>query len=132
LQIQSADALDHLGIGFARHPAELVGAAVGERDAGVVFRDAGNQADGIGEIGSFGGDDKGRVHLNRHRQFPPRTIIDNATLGREVEAALLLVLGAALKVAIAENLEVDQPQADGQQPQTQESRQGEEPEFRAV
>ena len=133
LQIQRADALNHFGIGLSRHPAKgLVGAAVGEHDAGIVFRDARNQADGIGKVGSFRGHHEGRVHLDGHRQLTSSAIVDNAAFRRKIKAALLLVLRAALEIAVAENLEIDQPQTDRQQPQAKQSRQGVEPESCAV
>jgi hypothetical protein len=54
--------------------------------------------------------------LNRHRQFTSGPVIDNATLRREIEAALLLVLSPPFKFAVAENLEIDETQADHQKP----------------
>jgi hypothetical protein len=55
--------------------------------------------------------------LNGHRQFTSGTVVDNATLRRKIEAALLLVLGPSLKFAVAENLEIDETQADHQKPE---------------
>src|SRR5260370_4303899 len=101
LQVQRADTFNHFRISLTRHPAEgLVGAAVSEDDAGIVFRDARNQADGVGKIGSFRGHHEGRVHLNGHGQLTPSPIVDDAALRGEIEAALLLVLGAALELYI--------------------------------
>src|SRR5208282_3368504 len=86
----------------------------------------------ISEIGSFRRHDERRVHLDRHRQFTPRAIVDDAALRRKIEAPLLLVLGAALEIDVAENLKINQPQTDRQQPEAQESRQDVEPESCAV
>ncbi len=122
LQVQCADAIDLFGVSLSCHPAEgLVGAAVREYDAGIVFGDARNQADGIGEIGSFRGHHEGRVHLDGHRQLTAGAIVDDAAFRRKIEAALLLVLGAALEIAVAENLQIDEPQTDRQQPQAKQS-----------
>jgi len=98
--------------------------AIGENHARIVFRDAGNQADSIGEIGGFGRYDEGRVHVDGHRQLVASTIVDNAAARREVEAALLLVLRAALEIAVAEYLEINQANADDHHPQAEQSRQG--------
>src|SRR5208283_4798726 len=133
LQIQRTDALNHFRIGLACHPAEsLVSTAVRQHNSRIVLSNACNQADGISEIGSFRRHDERRVHLDRHRQFTPRAIVDDAALRRKIEAPLLLVLGAALEIAVAENLKINQPQTDRQQPEAQESRQDVEPESCAV
>src|SRR6202521_4271292 len=133
LQIQRPDALNHFGIRLPCHPTEgLVGATIGEHGAGIVFRDARNQADRIGKVGSFRGHHEGRVHLDGHCQLTSSAIVDNAALRRKIKAALLLVLRAAFEIAIAKDLEIDQPQTDRQQPQAKQSRQGVEPESCAV
>jgi len=44
------------------------------------------------------------------------------------ETALLLVQSATLEIAVTEDLEINQPQTDDQQPEAQQSRQGVEPE----
>ena len=49
-------------------------------------------------------------------------VVDDAALGGEFEAALLLMLGAALEVAVAEDLQVDEPDADDDEPETEASR----------
>ena len=133
LQVHRLDALDHFHIGFTRNPAKrLSGAAVGEDDPGIVPGDAGNQTNGVGQIGDFGRNSEGRVHLDRHGQFASGAVEDDAALGREIKAALRLVGGAAGEVAVAEDLEVDQAETDGDEPQAKKRREGVEPEFRAV
>ncbi len=120
-------------VGFAGYPAEgLAGAAVGEDDAGIVLGDAGNQADRVGEIGDFRGHGEGRVHLDRHGEFASGPVEDDAALRREIEAALRLVVGTLPELAVAEDLEVDQAEADGNEPQAEKSGEGVEPEFRVV
>jgi hypothetical protein len=48
----------------------------------------------------------------------PGAIINDPAFWRELEAALLLMLGAALEIAVAENLEIDEAQADDDEPET--------------
>ena len=129
LQIQRADAVNHFRIRFPRNPTKsLVGLAVSEDDAGIVIGDTGNQADSIGQVRCFRGYNEGRIDLNGHRQLAAGAIVDDSAFWREIEAALLLALGAVFKVSITKDLEIDQTQADGQQPETKQSRQGVEPE----
>jgi hypothetical protein len=46
-----------------------------------------------------------------------RAIVNDSAFGRELEAALLLVLGPALELAIAKDLEIDEAQADDDEPE---------------
>ena len=118
---------------FARHPAEsFMGFTVGEHHARIVFSDAGDQADGVGQVGRFCGHDEGGVHLDGHGQLVAGAIVDDAAARREFEAALLLVLGAALEVAVTENLKIDEAQADDNEPQAEESGEKVEPEARVI
>ena len=107
-------------------------AAVREHNPRIIFSNARNQADGVRKIGRFRRHHKGRVHLDGHRQLPPRAVIDNSALRREIKTALLLMLRPPLKIAVTKNLQINQPQADRQQPETQKSRQSIEPESCAV
>src|ERR1019366_379247 len=74
------------------------------------------------------GHHEGRVHLDGHRQLTASAIVDDPAFRRKVEAALLLVLGAALEIAVAENWQRGEQQTDRRQPQAKQSRQGVEPE----
>ena len=48
-------------------------------------------------------------------------VVNDAALGGDVDAALLLVLGALLKVAVTEDLQVDETQADDAAPEKKDS-----------
>jgi len=47
----------------------------------------------------------------------PAAVVDDATLGGKFNRALLLVLGALDEISIAENLQLDQSEADGAAPE---------------
>ena len=117
LQIQSTNALDGLGIGFACDPAKrFVSAAISQDEARVFTRNACDQRDRIGKVGHLAGHGKGRIHHDGHGQFVALAVEDNAALGGHVDRTLLLVVGALLEIAVAEDLQIDQTQADHAQP----------------
>ena len=59
LKIESTDAGGGFGVGFSRDPTEcFVSLAVREEDPRIVVRDAGDQADHVGQVGRFGGTTK--------------------------------------------------------------------------
>ena len=53
----------------------------------------------------------------------PCAVVDDAPLGRDVDCALLLLLGTLLKISVAENLQIDQAQANGAEPEKKETSQ---------
>src|ERR1700733_1822560 len=133
LEIQRPYALDYLRIRLARDPAErLVDTTIGQHHPRIILRDPRNQAHRIRQVGSLRRHNERRIHPDRHRQLAPCAIVDDAAFRREIEAALLLMLRAPLEISVAKNLQVNQPQADRQQPQAQQSRQSINPESCAV
>src|SRR5438270_1186496 len=93
----------------------------------IIAQDFSKQGGGGGGIGNFAGDGEDGIHHDRHRQLVPITVVDDAALGSNVEAALLLALGPLDIVAILENLQAEQTAAYDQQPDDKNSRQKIEP-----
>jgi hypothetical protein len=128
LQVQRLDAFNGLVVGFARHPAEsFVIAAVGEHHIVIFAGNTRNQGNRGGKIFYFGRHGESRIDQHRHRQFVAGAVIDDAALGGERNLALLLVLGLLHKAAVAKNLQINQPAADGHAPQQEHRAQQIEP-----
>ena len=75
----------------------------------------------FGEVGRFRGHDESRVDLDRHRQFAAGAVVDDAAFRGEIKTALLLMLGAALEIAVTEDLQIDEAHADDQKPEAKKS-----------
>jgi len=60
-----------------------------------------------------------RIYLHRHRQLMPGAIVDDATLSRDVDGALLLVLRALFEVAVSKDLQIDEAEANERAPAQQ-------------
>ena len=76
-----------------------------------------------GKIGHFRGHGEHRIHRDRHRQLASGAIVDDAAFRGNFGGALLLVLRPGFKIAVAENLQVNQAQADRAGPEQQDPRQ---------
>ena len=72
------------------------------------------------------------IHGDRHRQFAARAVVDDAALGCDFRGALLLALRSLLEISVAENLQIDQAQADAAGPEHKDPAQQVEPFVRAV
>ena len=70
----------------------LCALAVGQHSRGSSLGDAGDQGNGAGKIRNFRGHGESRIHRDRHGQFTPGAIVDDAALGRDFIGALLLML----------------------------------------
>ena len=117
-QVEFADAAGGLGIGFAGHPAESApGFALRQDFARIRFRNAGDQRDGAGQVRNIRRDGKGGIDRNRHRKFPASAVKDDAAARGNCFSALLLTLGASLKISVAEDLEINESQADSCTPE---------------
>ena len=119
LQLQRIDALDGLVVGLARHPAErLVRAAVRQHHVVVIAGDARDERNRGGKIFDFGGHGERGIDQHRHRQLVAGAVVDDSALGGQRNRPLLLVSRLLDEPAVAENLQVDQPPADGRHTRT--------------
>ena len=133
LQVQGANSINDVRVGFSRDPAEsLVSPAVGQHHARVPAADARNQRDGIGQIGNLAGNGEGRIDQDRHGERVALAVVDDTALGGDIHRALLLLVGALLEISVAENLKVNQAQADGAEPQDEQTSQKVEPVIRTI
>jgi hypothetical protein len=120
-QVQRAYAVSDLGVSFSRNPAESpCSFALGKQFPRVNLGNARDQRYCSRKIGYFGGHREHRIHRNRHRQFASGTVINNSALCRHIGGPLLLVLRPGEEVAITEDLQVDQPDADRPSPEQQD------------
>ena len=118
LQPQRTDALDGLVVRLASDPAEgLVSAAVGEHDVIVIPGNSSDQRDCSGEIFDLGRHRESRIHHHRHGEFTASAVVDDAPLGCKRNRALLLMSCLLYEFSVAEDLQVDQTSADGDEPQ---------------
>src|SRR5581483_308916 len=77
------------------------------------------QAGGSLRIGDLAGNGEYGVHGDGHGQLVAVAVVDDAAPRSDLDGALLLALRALQPVAVAEDLELDQTQADGAAPQEQ-------------
>src|SRR5437764_2715355 len=118
LQSQRTDALDGLVVRLASDPAEgLVSAAVREHDVIVIPGNSSDQRDCSGEIFDLGRHRESRIHHHRHGEFTASAVVDDAPLGCKRNRALLLMPCLLYESSVAEDLQVDQTSADGDEPQ---------------
>ncbi len=132
-QIHGPDAVRGFSVRLARDPAE--GArrfAFGQQLARVGLGNARHQGDGSGKIGHFRRYGEHRIHRNRHRQFASGAVVDDSPLRGNFGSALLLVLGSLLEVAVTEDLQIDQAQANGSGPEHKHCAQQVKPFVRVV
>ena len=85
-----------------------------------------------GEVRNFGGDGENGIHRDRHRQFASGAVVDDSSLGGNFLGALLLVLRPGFIIAVAEDLEINQAQADRAGPEHQDCSQQVKPFVRGV
>ncbi len=85
-----------------------------------------------GQVRNFRGHREYGIHRDRHGQLAAGAVVDDSALGCDFRGALLLVLRSLLEIAVAENLQIDQAQADGAGPEHQDCRQQVESFVRAV
>ncbi len=112
-----ADAVRGFGIGFARDPAESTSRlAFGQQFPRIGFDNASDQRYGSRQIGDVGGHGEHGIHGNGHRQLTTGTVINDSSLGCDFRGALLLALSSLFEVAIAEDLQIDEAQADSAGP----------------
>src|SRR5437588_9363089 len=133
LEIKPLDTLRNFRIGLACDPAKRARSlALGQDFARIFFRYASDEGNRLCQVRNFCGNGESRVYIDGHREFAARPVVDDAALGRNFNGALLLVLGALFELAVLEDLQVDQAQADGKKPQQQNSAQEVEPELRTA
>ena len=132
-QVQGANSLGCFGVDFARDPGEVFLRLHPRQDLlGVAVEHAGEDGSGVGLIGNFQGNSVNGVDQHRHGQFLAIAIIDNATLGRNLNAAQLLAGGAQHKRVALEHLQVNQPGRDGQHPKPEQTAKQHQPRPYAV
>jgi len=104
-----------------------VRAAVSEHNVIVVARDACDERNRGGKIFNFGRHGERRIDQHRHRQFMAGAIVDNSALRCQRNRPLLLMSRLLDEPAVAENLEIDEPPADGHTPQQEHGSEKVEP-----
>ena len=121
-QVEVADAIGGFGVDFARDPGEILLRFHSRQDfRGVGVQHAGENGSGRRLVGDFGGNGINGVDQHRHRQFLAIAIINNAALGRDLDLALLLALGA-LHIGVAlKDLQISEPAADGKYPDCEQT-----------
>src|SRR5439155_11398678 len=85
--------------------------------ARIGFRNSGDQRDSSGQVRNIRRNSKGGIDRNRHRKFPASAVKDDAAARGNCFSALLLTLGASLKISVAEDLEINESQGDSCTPE---------------
>ena len=138
LHVEGADAGGRIGADTAGDPGEVVsgGEAGGDLRLGGlrVFRigvdQGGKGARGGGVVVDLGGVGVDGVDLNGHCQLAQVAVVEHAAARRDLEGALLLLLGAVDELAVADDLQPEEAGGDGAGPKEKEE--ADEPEARPL
>ena len=132
-QVHGADPLAGFRVHLARDPGEGVRRLEPRHHLPrVAVQDARQQAGGVLRVGNFAGNGKHRVHRNGHGQLVAVAVVNDAAAGRHRNRALLLPLRALQPVAVTEDLQLNQAEADESTPQKQEAPEQVQPPLRVL